>query len=218
MSTASMGNVDGIRERRGFSARAFFARWEWVLFFLIIVVFMVNASIAPYFLRTRVIFDMTFNFIEKGIIALLLSFIIITGQIDISVASNMAMSAVIASVLFQSGMNIWIATVLGLVVGTVGGFINGYIITKVKIHSMIVTLATLSLYRGIAYVLLGDKAVTGLLGSCILDRVNRQFSVPFSWCCLRCWRSSAGCSSQDQVASIYAIGITRLQPGIPGIH
>lgn len=161
MSTASMGNVDGIRERRGFSARAFFARWEWVLFFLIIVVFMVNASIAPYFLRTRVIFDMTFNFIEKGIIALLLSFIIITGQIDISVASNMAMSAVIASVLFQSGMNIWIATVLGLVVGTVGGFINGYIITKVKIHSMIVTLATLSLYRGIAYVLLGDKAVTG---------------------------------------------------------
>ena len=161
MSTVGSDIVGGIQERKGFSIRSFFARWEWVLLFLIGIVFVVNANIAPYFLRTSVLFDMTFNFTEKGLIALFLAFIIMMGEIDISVASNMAMSAVITSMFFQAGVNIWISVILGLLAGTFGGFLNGYIITKVKIHSMVVTLATLSLYRGIAYVLLGDKAVTG---------------------------------------------------------
>ena len=161
MGITSSGNVSGIQERRRLSVQAFFARWEWVLFLLIAIVFTINANIAPYFLKPSVLFDMTFNFMEKGLIALVLTFIIITGQIDISVASNMAMSAVITSILYQMGVNIWFSVLLGLLAGTVGGFFNGFIITKVNIHSMVVTLATQSLFRGIAYVLLGDRAVTG---------------------------------------------------------
>lgn len=161
MSIASPGDISGIQERRSLSVRQLLARWEWVLILLIAIVFTINANIAPYFLKVSVLFDMTFNFMEKGLIALVLAFIIITGQIDISVASNMAMSAVITSIFYQMGMDIWAAVFLGLLTGTIGGFVNGFIITKIKLHSMVVTLATQSLFRGIAYVLLGDRAVTG---------------------------------------------------------
>ncbi len=161
MNIGDSEKTSSLKQRKPFSLKALFARWEWVLVFLIIVVFMVNINIAPYFLRTTVILDMTFNFLEKGLIALLLSFIVIVGQIDISIASNMAMSAVITSIFFQMGTNIWVSVLIGVLAGTIGGLFNGYVHTKVKIHSIIVTLATYSLFRGIAYVILGDRAVTG---------------------------------------------------------
>jgi len=156
-----MDKVTGISGRRPFSARSFFVKWEWILVFLIIVVTIINSNITPHFFTPRGLFDMTFNFAEKGIVALIMSFIIIVGQIDLSVASNMAMSAVVMSVSYQMGLNIWLAMLIGLVVGTLGGLFNGFVITRVKLHSIIITLGTYSLYRGIAYVILGDKAVTG---------------------------------------------------------
>ena len=150
----------GIGEREPVSIRSFFMRWEWVLVVFLIVVIIINSSISPYFLETRGLLDMTFHFMEKSIVALIMAFIIIMGQIDLSVASNIAMSSVIMGVSYQMGLNIWIAMLAGLAAGTLGGFFNGMIITRVKLHSIIVTLATYSLYRGIAYVILGDKAVT----------------------------------------------------------
>jgi rhamnose transport system permease protein len=72
----------------------------------------------------------------------------------------MAMSSVIMGASYQMGLNIWASVALGLAAGTLGGCFNGLIITRVKLHSIIVTLATYSLYRGIAYVILGDRAVT----------------------------------------------------------
>ncbi|MBM3706031.1 MAG: ABC transporter permease, partial [Actinobacteria bacterium] len=107
------------------------------------------------------LFDMTFDFMELGITILIMTFIIIIGQIDLSLGSNMALSSAVMGISYQMGLNIWIAVLLGLCVGTFGGFFNGIIITKVKIHSIIITLATYSLFRGIAYILLKDKAVTG---------------------------------------------------------
>lgn len=156
-----MSRVNGLSERRPFSARSFFVRWEWILIFLIIAVTIINSNITPHFFTLRGLFDMTFNFAEKGIGALIMSLIIIIGQIDLSVGSNMAMSAVVMSISYQMGLNIWLAILAGLVVGTLGGLFNGFVITRLKLHSIIITLGTYSLYRGIAYVILGDKAVTG---------------------------------------------------------
>jgi rhamnose transport system permease protein len=154
-------NIPGIGERRPFSLRFFFMRWEWILVVLVIIVIVINSNITPYFFKVTNLFDMTFNFMELGIIVLVMTFVIIIGQIDLSVGSNMAMSSVVMGISYQMGLNIWIAMFLGLAAGTLGGFFNGIIITRVRIHSIIVTLATYSLYRGIAYVLLEDKAVTG---------------------------------------------------------
>jgi rhamnose transport system permease protein len=150
----------GIGEKRPFSARSLLMRWEWVLVVFFVIVIVINSSISPHFLEARSLFDMTFDFMEKSIVALIMTFVIIMGQIDLSVASNMAMSSVIMGISYRMGLNIWTSMALGLAAGTLGGAFNGLIITRVKLHSIIVTLATYSLYRGIAYVILGDRAVT----------------------------------------------------------
>jgi len=154
-------SVTGISERKPFSARSFFMRWEWILIVFIIIAIIINSNISPYFLKTSNLFNMTFNFMELGIIVLIMSFVIIIGQIDLSVGSNMAMSSAIMGISYQMGLNMWIAMLLGLIAGTLGGLFNGLLITRVKIHSIIITLGTYSLFRGIAYILLGDKAVSG---------------------------------------------------------
>ncbi len=138
-----------------------FLKWETLLIIIFIIFNLVMIFTTKYYLDLKNIFDMTFIFTEKGLVALIMAFIIITGNIDISVASIMGLSSVVMAYLFQSGLNIWVASLVGLIIATICGFLNGFIITKVKLPSIIITLATYSLYRGIAYVILGDKAVSG---------------------------------------------------------
>ncbi|MBM4464325.1 MAG: ABC transporter permease [Chloroflexi bacterium] len=152
--------------KRGTSQRrltlvATFLRWEWLLILLFAAAFIVNALLSPYFLDTRNLFDMTFIFMEKSIIALPMAFIIISGNIDLSVASTLAMSAVLMATRFQAGWNIWLAVLFGLAVGALGGLLNGMMVAKMRLPSLVVTLGTYALYRGIAFVVLGDRAVTG---------------------------------------------------------
>lgn len=149
------------RELKKFAPGAFFLKWEWLLIFIFIVFNLTMVFTTRYYLDITNIFDMTFIFTEKGLIALVMVFIIITGNIDISVASMMGLSSVSMAAMYQIGVNIWAAFLLGILVGTLCGFLNGLIITRVKLPAMIITLATYSLYRGIAYVILGDKAVSG---------------------------------------------------------
>lgn len=146
---------------RRFTVLALLLRWEWLLVLLIIIGCLVSTSISPYFLDVDNLFDMTFHFMEKSLVALAMAFIIISGNIDLSVASNLAMSAVIMATTFQSGLNIWLAVLLGLFIGTVGGLINGLLISKVRLPALVVTLGTYAFYRGVAFVLLGDLVVKG---------------------------------------------------------
>jgi len=88
-------------------------------------------------------------------------FIIITGNIDLSVASNMGMSASLMGLLHNMGVNIWVAATAGLLLGTLGGMLNGYLVSTVKLPSLVVTLGTYAFYRGIAYGFLGDQAARG---------------------------------------------------------
>lgn len=138
-----------------------FRHWEFILLLLLVGVFILMSNLSPYFLDIRNLFDSTLHFTEKGIIALCMTFIVITGNVDLSVASNMAMSAAVMGIAYRSGMDIWTAAGLCLLVGALGGLFNGLVITRFKLPAMVVTLATFSLFRGIAYVLLGNQAVTG---------------------------------------------------------
>lgn len=140
---------------------AIFLRWESLLVMLFVAVFIVNALLSPHFFETRNLFDATFNFMEKSIIALPMALIIISGNIDLSVASTLAMSAVLMATRFQAGWNIWLAVLFGLAVGALGGLLNGTIVAKIRLPSLVVTLGTYALYRGVAFVALGDRAVTG---------------------------------------------------------
>ena len=144
-----------------FSIRSFFMKWEWLLVLIFIVFNIVIINITPHYVNVKSIFDATSIFVEKGMIALIMAFIIISKNIDLSVASMMALSSVTMAVVYQSGVNMWVSFLIGLSVGTLCGFINGIIITKLGFPSIIVTLANYSFYRGIAYVILGDQAVGG---------------------------------------------------------
>jgi rhamnose transport system permease protein len=94
------------------------------------------------------------------LIALPMTLIIITGEIDLSVASIVGLSSVTLGVLHQGGMPIEAAGVVALVIGVVAGAFNGFLITVVGLPSLAVTIGTLALYRGLAVGLLGTTAVT----------------------------------------------------------
>ncbi|MDI9485308.1 MAG: ABC transporter permease [Bacillota bacterium] len=136
-------------------------RWEFLLFLLLVGVFILMSNLSPHFLNLRNLLDSTVHFTEKGVIAVCMTFIIISGNMDLSVASNMAMSAAVMGIAYRAGMGIWPAAMLCLLVGALGGLFNGLVVTRIKLPSMVATLATFSLYRGIAYVLLGNQAITG---------------------------------------------------------
>lgn len=94
------------------------------------------------------------------LIALPMTLVIITGEIDLSVASIVGLSSVTLGVLHQEGMPIAGAAVIALLVGALAGAVNGFLVTIVGLPSLAVTIGTLALYRGLAVGLLGTKAVT----------------------------------------------------------
>lgn len=133
--------------------------WEAFLFLTAVVVFILNAIASPYFLDPWSLSDATFNFTEKAIVALPMALIIIVREIDISVASIMALCSVAMGMAAQHGFGVGAICVIGLVVGTLCGLFNGLLITRLNIPSIVVTIGTMSLFRGIAYIVLGDQAI-----------------------------------------------------------
>lgn len=145
--------------RRSFLAR--FQRWEWMLVALILIVVFVNTRLSPFFLNAQNLSRTSSDFMEIGLMMLSMVFIIITGNIDLSVASNLGMSASFMGWLFNMGVNIWIAALAALILGTSGGLLNGVLVARLKLPALVVTLGTYAFYRGLAYVLLGDQAARG---------------------------------------------------------
>ena len=138
-----------------------FQRWEWMLVGLIFLDILINIRLSPHFLDARNLSRTSSDFMEIGLIMLPMVFIIITGNIDLSVASNMGMSASFMGLLHNMGVNIWVAALAALVLGTLGGMLNGYLVGRVKLPALVVTLGTYAFYRGIAYGFLGDQAARG---------------------------------------------------------
>jgi rhamnose transport system permease protein len=145
--------------RRSFLSK--FQRWEWMLVALILLDILITIRLSPFFLDARNLSRTSSDFMEIGLMMLPMVFIIITGNIDLSVASNMGMSASFMGLLHNMGVNIWVAALAGLLLGTLGGFLNGYLVARVKLPSLVVTLGTYAFYRGIAYGFLGDQAARG---------------------------------------------------------
>ena len=127
---------------------------------------------SPYFLdpwiRCR---TLTFNFTEKAMIALAMALLIIAGEIDLSVAAIIAL----ASTAMGTGgagrrrhAGCWSA--IGIGVGLACGAFNGLLVTMLSLPSIVVTIGTMSLFRGIAFIVLGDQAYKGYPGELRLLR------------------------------------------------
>jgi rhamnose transport system permease protein len=135
-------------------------RWETILVLLLIGVIVFNASISPYFLDFYNLSDATFNFSEKAILALAMAFLIIIGEIDLSIAAIIAVASLAMGLAAQAGAPTSALIVIGLGVGALCGTLNGALVTVFSVPSIVVTIGTMSLFRGIAQVALGDQALT----------------------------------------------------------
>lgn len=166
--------------RNGFG---FLLRWEWLLVLLIILVTIGNSLLSPYFLQTANLMRASSDFMELGLMMLPMVFVIISNNIDLSVASTLGLTASFMGWLFNAGWNIWAAAAAALVLGMAAGALNGLLISRLRLPALVVTLGTYAFYRGLAYALLGDEAARGypeafnFLGQGRLFDIRLPFSV-----------------------------------------
>jgi len=133
--------------------------WDTAIIGLLAMVLILASTTTEGFL-TSLNFSYIFsNTSEITIMAFAMTFLIITGEIDLSIASILALGSSMLGWSYQKGAPIWLAIIICLVVGTVCGFINGFLVTKVGLGSLAVTIGTLALYRGIANGILGENTV-----------------------------------------------------------
>ena len=132
--------------------------WETLLLAVAIGIFMANSLASPYFLNAWNLSDATFNFTEKAMIAFAMALLIIAGEIDLSVASIIALASTAMGAAAQIGAETPTLVLVGLGTGLVCGAFNGVLVTRLGLPSIVVTIGTMSLFRGISYIVLGDQA------------------------------------------------------------
>jgi rhamnose transport system permease protein len=142
------------------AVRPLLARWETLLVVLLALFIWLGASLSPYFLAASNFSDLTDDLMERAIMALPLALVIIAGEIDLSVESMLGLSSALLGFSFALGLPLWAGIPLVLVVGALGGLLNGLLVTWARLPSLVVTLGTLALFRGLAYVILGPRAVS----------------------------------------------------------
>ena len=143
------------------SALALLKRWEVMMLGLLIAIVALNSLGSPYFLNVGNFINLFQLSIEKSIVALTMALVIIGGEIDLSVASVMGLAACVMAWTFQQGAPLPIAVTLALLAGVVAGLNNAFWIARVGLPSLAVTLAGLIGYRGVARILLEDRAING---------------------------------------------------------
>ncbi|RAZ71595.1 ABC transporter permease [Mesorhizobium atlanticum] len=135
--------------------------WEALLVVIAVAIFAVNSFASPYFLDPWSLSDLTFNFTEKGLIALAMALLIISGEIDLSVAAIVALASTMMGMAVQAGASTPMLVAIGIAVGLACGAFNGLLVTRLGLPSIVVTIGTMSLFRGIAFIILGDQAYKG---------------------------------------------------------
>jgi rhamnose transport system permease protein len=135
-------------------------RWETILVALLVAVFIGDTFLSPYFLDVYNLSDATSNFSEKAIIALGMALLILVREIDLSVAAIIALCSLAMGLASQAGAGTATLVLIGLAVGGACGSFNGFLVAGVGLPSIVVTIGTMSLFRGIAQVALGDQAIT----------------------------------------------------------
>lgn len=135
-------------------------RWELLLAVLLVLVMAGNSLLSPYFLDPYNLADATANFTEKAMIALPMALLIIVREIDISVASIIALASLLIGLAAEAGVGTPGLVAIGLLTGLAAGLLNGALVAGLGLPSIVVTIGTLSLFRGITSVVLGDRAIT----------------------------------------------------------
>lgn len=136
--------------------------WDKGVVLFLVLVIMFGWMVADNFTNTSNLAFILRDVTEFAIVALAMTFLIISGEIDLSVASTLNLSSATIGFLFREGMPFEFAILGGLLVGLLCGLFNGFLVTKLGLPSLAVTIATLALYRGLSFSLLGNQPVNQL--------------------------------------------------------
>jgi rhamnose transport system permease protein len=153
--------------------------WETLLAAVAIAIFIANSLASPHFLDPWNLSDATYNFTEKAMIAFAMTLLIISGEIDLSVAAIIALASTAMGAAAQVGFQTPALVAIGLAVGLLCGAFNGFLVARVGLPSIVVTIGTMSLFRGIAQIVLGDQAYGGYPAS--FAWFGQGYMSDFSW-------------------------------------
>jgi len=134
-------------------------RWETALVVLLIVVGLMGEQTSPGFLTGDNLFYLGLDVGEIALLSLPLTMIIVAGEIDLSIASILGLTSALLGWLWNAGWPLELIFPTVLVAGALAGALNGFLVTRLGLPSLAVTIGTLALYRGLAFVILGDQAV-----------------------------------------------------------
>ncbi|PES85523.1 autoinducer 2 import system permease LsrD [Bacillus anthracis] len=139
-------------------------RWEGVLIVLLLIEFILFSLINSDFLNISNLLFSTNDFLFIAIAAIPMTFVIVTGGIDVSVGSIMGLTSILIGVLWMNGIPILFAVIIALIISCLAGAINGFIIKMTDVEPLVVTLGTMFLYGGIALVISGGAGASGYEG------------------------------------------------------
>jgi rhamnose transport system permease protein len=131
-------------------------RWESLLLGVIAIDFALNARLSPYFLDPWTLNDVTVSVAEKATIALGMAFLMIAGEIDLSVGGTIALASVVMGLTAGAHAGTPLVAAAGILTGLVAGLVNGALVTVGRVPSIVATIGTMTLFRGIAYAVLGN--------------------------------------------------------------
>ncbi len=135
-------------------------RYGIVVALVLLIVFF--AISAPSFLSINNILNILRQVSIVGICAVGMTFVILTGGIDLSVGSIIGVTAVVGAFLMGAGTPVWVAVTVVLAVGALAGALNGFLISEVDIAPIIATLGVMTALRGVAYIVTGGLPIYGL--------------------------------------------------------
>jgi len=142
-------------------------RWEVGLCLLIVLVLIGSSVVSADFLTPFNLETVALNSTVLGFLALGVTPVIVTGDIDLSIASMLALCGVSMAVLWQHGLNIWVAALIAIVLGCALGLVNGLLTVVLELPSLAITLGTLGAYTGIAFLILQGNAITNFPASLV---------------------------------------------------
>lgn len=160
MATKSGRTISHIADR---SLKTLLVRWEFLLVLIFLGVNIMNTCLSPNYLNAYNLFTNINNFLVKAYIALPMAYVLLLGDIDLSVGGNICLSATMLGIVYNVTGSIWLGILAALITGTICGALNGLIMTKfTELAPMIVTLATNIIFRGLSERILGDGATAGM--------------------------------------------------------
>jgi len=157
------------------------ARWETLLVIAVLGLVVLGTALSPVFLTPGNFANLIAALMEVAIMALPMTLIIVAGEIDLSVESMAGLASAILGFLWAAGVPIWIGIPVVLVIGALGGLMNGLLVARAGLPSLVVTLGTLALFRGLALIVLGPRGISDFPDAFTELGFGRVPGTPIPW-------------------------------------